>query len=84
LRRENIDLKNELILFKNSTNSLLKSLNTSVKQIAQVPVLRAARVRSERSNANGDGGEENATMTTAATMAVEVETPIFIQFNKMP
>jgi hypothetical protein len=28
LRRENIDLKNELILFKNSTNSLLKSLNT--------------------------------------------------------
>jgi hypothetical protein len=40
LRRENINLNNEIMFFKKSTNSLLKSLNTPVKRIAQVPVLR--------------------------------------------
>jgi hypothetical protein len=59
LRRENIDLKNEIMLFKNSTNSLLKALNTSVQRIAQVPVLRVLRARSERNNVSGKvGGEE--------------------------
>jgi hypothetical protein len=83
LRRENIELKNELILFKNSTNSLLKCLNTSVKRIAQVPALRAARVRSQRNNAGGEvrEEEENATMTTTTT---DTATPYIYTLTKCP
>jgi hypothetical protein len=81
LRRENVDLKNELIFFKNSTNSLLKCLNTSVKRIAQVPALRAARARSQRNNASGEiREEENAT----TTMTTDTVTPYIYTLTKCP
>jgi hypothetical protein len=39
LRRENMDLKNELVIFKNTTFNMMKNVNKSVKRIGQVPVL---------------------------------------------
>jgi hypothetical protein len=40
LRRQNDELKNEIHLFKQSTNTLLSNLNASIRRLAVVPVSR--------------------------------------------
>jgi hypothetical protein len=45
LRRENLDLKNEMVIFWNTTYNMIKNMNESVERIGRVPVLRAAHAR---------------------------------------
>jgi hypothetical protein len=42
LRRENLEIKNEMLLFKATKNNTLRNLNDSVKRIGQIPAVRAA------------------------------------------
>ena len=44
LRRQNDDLKNELIIFKESTTSMMKQMNTSIKRLSMLPVSRVMGV----------------------------------------
>ena len=43
LRRQNDELKNEIHLFKQSTNTLLSNLNASIRRLAMVPVMTPRR-----------------------------------------
>ena len=45
LRRQNDELKNEIQLFKQSTNTLLSNMNTSIRRLAMVPVRATPRRR---------------------------------------
>ena len=44
LRQQNEILKNEVQLFKGSTNCILNNLNTSIRRLAMVPVARPRHV----------------------------------------
>jgi hypothetical protein len=53
-----MDLKNELVIFKNTTFNMIKNMNESVKRIGQVPVLRAAHAARQATRATAEAPME--------------------------
>ena len=96
LTRQNVELKNELHIFKHTCTTLLEQLNTSVRRVAMNPSIRShGRLRggpstpsSNRSNNNTiiniDGTISNTSSPTSTTTANEEQVPYESTLVKCP
>jgi hypothetical protein len=74
LRHQNEDMKNELQIFKSSTNTILSHINTSIRRLAMVPMMTpryAANTITANTAANPRGQQESTSVqVTEAQPAV--------------
>ena len=76
LRRQNDELKNEIHLFKMSTNTLLHNMNSSIRRLAMVPVMtpRRRQLRDSSGIIEEEHGEVTRPIPFVATLSKNPKT----------